>query len=126
MEEAIVRVSTMVGWEWVVPPDKEQELLTVLNRLGEERPTKTLMTLAERMEKATESWGPGKIWERHEEGISKLVVMAKKCGLELSRETAIGLALAWGADWCRELREVYQPEALRKLADAMEDAAENS
>jgi hypothetical protein len=72
------------------------------------------------MEEATKDWAPGKIWERHEVGISKLSLMAEKHGIDLSRETAIGLALIWGADWCRDLEEVYQPTNLRKLANAME------
>lgn len=120
MERVIVRLSTVSGWEWTVEPEKEKELLQALNRLGQERPTEALETLAERMEKATEDWAPGKCWERHAEGVERLAVMAKRRGLDLSRDTAIGLSYMYGADWCQELEDIYRPEGLRKLADVME------
>lgn len=125
-EGAIVKISTMCGWEWVVPPNKEHALIHVLNALGRERPTESMEKLAERMKKLTEDWTAYKMMERHAEGLLKLAVMAEKRGLHLSTEATRGLATMHGAEWAREVEDVYQPENLRKLADAMEEALEES
>lgn len=38
----VAKLSTMPGWEWVIPPEHEPELRRTLNRLGVERTTSAL------------------------------------------------------------------------------------
>jgi hypothetical protein len=107
MESVIVRLSTMVGWEWEVPPNKEQELLKFLNTLGTERTTEAMgKHAAEMQEEHERRWEPFDHLEKHAHQLKRLAVMAETHDVRLTMKTIKALFWVVGHEGLRRLEGV--------------------
>jgi hypothetical protein len=118
MESAKVRLSTMPGWEWEIPAHREQELIKLLNEMGENKPTELVERHA------------GAIWEKMRKLGDPEPMMAESGSLHLDREDVDDLRAMHGprgADVALEAAERMMVDQLPKaLALKPEDVLQDS
>lgn len=122
-EETIVRLSTMPGWVWKIPANREAALITMLNALGTEQTTDVLGKLNARMVEVFDAARDKASGLVLDEEIERFVSRAKAVGMDVAIESVLDLVRIHGLNGLAMIERVVEDYTRKKDTPSFGDGS---